>query len=1464
MDWDKLRADPDIKNSFEELCCQLARAEPVPLKDSFTRTGSPDAGLECYWTLQDGSEWGWQAKYFRTSPNSNQWTQIDNSVKKALETHPNLTKYYVCMPIDRSDGKQMRQNSFLTKWKQHVNKWRRIKKISFLYWGSSEIEQRLNLEQHSGRCMYFFDREFLTKKWFTNHINDSIKDASVRYSPEINLELAIAEAFETLGQTPSFVNKIKKIVYKIKKRFKYIKSKLSQEMEEPAELESAVNTVTNVLTDINTSEQMQIDLDQIRGLTKQILKIVDHVLMQLAEKKEKVDRYDQTHLLLQMFQSPLLKLEQWVEEGSLSAVNTGALLVRGNAGIGKTHLFCDIARQRLHNNRFSVLLHGGHFVRGNPKETIIKELGLNCKFEDLLRALDAAGQASGYKSLIMIDALNEGDGRHIWPCYLQGILSAISRYRWVGIAVSVRSTYEPTVIPEGIAVNELTRITHNGFEGRLEDAIKLIFDNNDLERPRIPILRPEFSNPQFLILLATGLKNRNEKKMPPELYGMSSIYDFYIDSINTKLSKSSRLDYPAHRKIVYKAIDKLALYMACKNTKFLRYEDADKILSKVYHADADSKSLVRNLILENLLNEECLRAKFGADQFAVQFAYERLADDLIVGAQLAGKSEGDVAMLLRDNEFIKNHISIGAHQNGILDAMSRQIPEKFGKELIEMAPELARSTVALNAFLDSLMWRGQRSIFCSTLQQIEKHILTQPHLFDKFFEVLLTISIDPSSRLNGHYLYNYLLKFSMNKRDLYWSSFLYRNYYDGDSNIVKRYIDWALRVNRSTLSQESVYLVALTLPWFFTSSQRSIRDKATKALVSILADRIDTLVDILIKLENCSDLYVTERLYCVAYGCAVRSHDVNQLKKLADYVYLKVFKNKNQTPNIRLQDYAKEIIDYAIYRGADIYYKPNPPYGSTWLEDIPTNNDVENLRLLHSGTTQHNDGAHGIFRSMSPFGDFYRYVMSGNLNDFEWSNVKLQNGMSREAMLTEFINTLNNRQCELWNDYYNCLKELWMPIHNKVSETVFNTSKISDMRVKLLNKLNINQTIVFNQHIDPYLKYSFCQTRQKFDLQSLARWITRRVFDMGWTRDRFGKYDQYVDQLRFSKSNDDSERIGKKYQWIAYFELLARLNDNFEFSSKWGERAFSARRTAWQRTRGRDVDPTLVISDTCNKFINSQNMKWWFPCRYDKWDPNLDDANWLNDVSGINENTINVRVTNPSDDSQWLILKTNLRLVQQTPHCENVHTILQRCVDFSVRSFLIKKSSVREMCHYINEQDLNDIELNFNFISHIYLGELYWHTSTNQPEFSERTSWFKYQISPTQSTDVYDPTCSYFLSKSADYSINNDVEILLPNKLLVEKMDLKNLNDGTFVNAKNECITYDPAISEDGPSSLLVRCENFIQFLEKNKLDIIWYIEGQKMTLGDFAGSNNSIGIEVRGVYTIKNGRVIKKWNVLR
>jgi hypothetical protein len=162
ISWKHIRTlNGSQSEGFEEFCSQLARREPVPEGSAFTRKGTPDAGIECYSTSPTGDEFAWQAKYFLSLDNT-QWSQLDDSVKTALDKHPRLTRYYVCVPTNLPDARLAEQTSAYQKWLDHVAKWSawandKGMTVDFVWWGSHEMLDRLAQTSSAGLARFWFD-----------------------------------------------------------------------------------------------------------------------------------------------------------------------------------------------------------------------------------------------------------------------------------------------------------------------------------------------------------------------------------------------------------------------------------------------------------------------------------------------------------------------------------------------------------------------------------------------------------------------------------------------------------------------------------------------------------------------------------------------------------------------------------------------------------------------------------------------------------------------------------------------------------------------------------------------------------------------------------------------------------------------------------------------------------------------------------------------------------------------------------------------------------------------------------------------------------------------------------------------------------------------------------------------------------------------------------------------------------
>ena len=196
-------------DGFEELCCQLASLEPAPPGSRFFRKGrGGDAGVECFLRLDNGDETGWQAKHL-FAWDAGCASQLDKSIGTALEKHPRLTEYVVCLPFDLPDSRSGGAETALQKWERWHTKWtqraaKQERDLRITLWGKSELFARLVSDDpaRAGRVLYWFGVEMLGPAWFDAQFEKARVSLGTRYIPETNVDLPIRRDFLTLTRHP--------------------------------------------------------------------------------------------------------------------------------------------------------------------------------------------------------------------------------------------------------------------------------------------------------------------------------------------------------------------------------------------------------------------------------------------------------------------------------------------------------------------------------------------------------------------------------------------------------------------------------------------------------------------------------------------------------------------------------------------------------------------------------------------------------------------------------------------------------------------------------------------------------------------------------------------------------------------------------------------------------------------------------------------------------------------------------------------------------------------------------------------------------------------------------------------------------------------------------------------------------------------------------------------------------------
>jgi hypothetical protein len=159
-----------------------------------------------------------------------------------------------------------------------------------------------------------------------------------------------------------------------------------------------------------------------------VLKLLEPLYQKSAGDEEETLRYSRRraqqvlHEIDAHLDTTPIHLVQGEHDLRVRADLSRSIVVVGEAGSGKSHLFADAVEKALADGRPALLLLGQYFHGKDLRRVFLDWLDLaNHTFETVLQALNAAGEAARTRCMILIDALNEATDLKVWPDELAGV-----------------------------------------------------------------------------------------------------------------------------------------------------------------------------------------------------------------------------------------------------------------------------------------------------------------------------------------------------------------------------------------------------------------------------------------------------------------------------------------------------------------------------------------------------------------------------------------------------------------------------------------------------------------------------------------------------------------------------------------------------------------------------------------------------------------------------------------------------------------------------------------------------------------------------------------------------------------------------------------------------------------------------------------------------------------------------------
>lgn len=353
---------------------------------------------------------------------------------------------------------------------------------------------------------------------------------------------------------------------------------------------------------------------------------------------------------------------------------------------------------------------------------------------------------------------------------------------------------------------------------------------------------------------------------------------------------------------------------------------------------------------------------------------------------------------------------------------------------------------------------------------------------------------------------------------------------------------------------------------------------------------------------------------------------------------------------------------------------------------------------------------------------------------------------------------------------------------------------------------------VLQGYLEPF-KYHFD------DIQLLANKATELVFEMGYDYKKFGNYDNSVSYYN-SRMNTYVERIGKKYQWIATYELLSRLYDNYipfyclnsddkiDYSIRnYFDEDFNIttdnENVRYTTYTLEEENNHLIMIDTTN-FLLSHSLNKEFH-DFDSFYYN-DEINYkdylFSEINGIKYVRLFYLIT--IEDRSYLLKRIT----------RNSLTVSSTAF-FYLNDDLLSKSSIKSYSQGSYNEIYNVPLFDFPYSpeSILYNSRRYY----DQDLDSSYITGYEYHV-----WENYN-----------DKSIDSSIMIYTPNIWVIDQLNLVQKEEGKWYQ-NDELVCFQPDI-EHANSELVLRYDKLLEILKKNKCLLGWTMFIEKSSNESFS-----------------------------
>lgn len=1423
---------------------------------------------------------------------------MDKSVTQALATHPQLVKYIFALPFDLTPnrGPKAKGKSQQEKWDERVAKWKaEAAKLSitldFELWGATALTDKLMEVGNGPLRAHWFGEEVLDSRWFQNQVTTAALKLDDRFNPDDHVEVSIESLFDAIVRGPATRRTLKNAIDGLFK----------------SRVPNIEFSTTDIVPDQDKLQAMQSDWEKLTHSKAVVQSLPDtpwgwselaDVAGRLSSNTSKVQRpfysldtdaqseadkrkVEVVSRSLKSLASAAYEIESTFTGNGLVAEARQCALVLGEAGSGKSHVLGQVASRRVEQELQTILILGQDLGDAPFWSQLGQLLGISGNTADeILGSLNAVGERLGTRTLILFDAINEGVGAQYWKHWLPSIVASIRSYPFVAAVFSCRDVYAEYAIPEALRAS-LPQYHIQGFstpEERERAAIQYL-DKKGISRPNTPWLSPEFSNPLFLKSTSEALAAKGATEFPRGLHGVSQLMALYLDSFSARMGLQSATSTELSRALK-RLVGAISMQMAEDGQDFLTVDSANAIIAKFIgnRSAPEGKTWLEVFIQTNLFRRD--PPPYSEDDNPlcppselVRFSFQRFQDflmaDALVDKVLAKSSEDDpgsvfapsgpLCFLFYDNELGR---AVRYEFAGLIAALSTIYPERVGAEFVLSLPDWEKHWSQGHpfqpAFAESFKWRR--------LDAFGEDTRTLLNSLDsgwvETLGLLLEVSMTGDHPYNASRLHDHLNRFSLAERDSYWTQWI--NYSSREEfSQIDRIVSWSLSSADENTDPQHVELAAIVLAWSLSSSHMTLRDRATKALTALFLKHGGAFETVSQNMRDCNDPYIIERLYAAAFGACCNDPVTDRLQNYSQLVYDAVFASGEPPVALLARDYALGIIELAEFHGSTgpsvVLGRCYHPFSTEPPQFGLTKAEVENIAKA-SGCDQ-------IFCSAgSEWGDYGKYSIPGRVRDFLTTPLSEPAPKSKDELKQAcYDEVIAGRQ-----DRIDAL-EAYEESRRISSQMVFwaiEQKEDIEAADKARDEFKARQNVL-REDVENLLTKDECyrlsleyfrdgkshEDYEHVSIQQCRWWITKRAYELGWTKDLFPR-DGHGGG--YSRHENDLERIGKKYQRIALDELQARLADNFWSIQGWGSGPTLYRHS--HHDFRRNLEPTILPNNPCLVRDQSDEDVWIIEPKIEL--PEVSEAELLDWPLQYDPaaSAVDIVHRHSPDGREWVVLYDHVHdrnSYEETGRSRHN----TRMEEFRFFQCVLVPSGKGEglASHLQNRQEIDVWSFKpTEYVDGPFIGEAFWRDTWESTKLTDDI-WKTPDDCP-----IAIPVASYQWESHLDKTLPDGLSTYLPQRWFAEELGLTNKSEDyrSWMHESGEEVFRVFRSGEDHQSGVVIDAGVLDEYLATQDLEPVWLFIAERSA---WPNSDNELAQRPRFEAAIwRNGKNWKSLNWVR